>query len=186
MAGFEFSRTHSQGDVTGKQFQYNIPATDSVRYAPGDVVVITGDADSDGISQVVAAGATTGGITGVIFSVDPTFEGEALSNTGRTPSINSFVNVNVDTQALYEVDVANGPLVVANTGLNIGIVADAATLSGGLTVSNMTVDASTDAVTVTLPFTIVRLLEDDDEVLGNRALVRVNNSTLNPGSLGIT
>ncbi len=185
MAGFGLSRTHSQGDVTGKQFTYNIPASDAVRYSPGDVVVITGDADPDGVPQVAAAAASTGGVTGVIFSVDPTFEGEALSNTGRTPSVNSFVKVNVDPFALYEVDVANGPLVTANVGLNAPIVPDPATLSGGLTVSNMTLNATGVATTNTLPFRIVQLLEDDNQVLGNRALVRVNNSTLNTGTTGI-
>lgn len=183
MAGFQMSRTHSQGDVTGKVFRYNIPATDSVRYAPGDVVLITGAADADGVPQIAAAG-TTGPVTGIISAIEPTIEGEALSNTGRTPSVNSFVNVNVDPFALYEVDVANGPLTTAQAGLNADIVNTAASLSGGLTISNMTLNATGAATTNTFPFRIVQLLKDKDGVLGNRALVRVNNSTLNSGTTG--
>lgn len=183
MAGFSLSRTHSQGDLTGKQFTYAIPNTDTNRMAPGDVVVIAGSADTEGVPTINNAG-TTGAITGVVMSFEPNFTGEALSESGRAPSTTARAKVNVDPDALYDVDVANGPLVVANVGLNANIVNTAATLSGGLTTSNMTLNATGVATTATFPFRIVQLLTDDAGVLGNRALVRPNNSTVK-GTTGL-
>jgi hypothetical protein len=68
-----------------------------------------------------------------------------------------------------------------NTGINI----TTATKSGGLTVSNMTADFATVAVTVTLPFRVVALLEDAAGVLGNRVLVRPNATTASTGGTGV-
>lgn len=93
--------------------------------------------------------------------------------------------MNEDPDAEYEVDVENGPLVVANVGLNANLVANAATTSGGLTTSNMTLNATGVATTATLQFRIVRLLVGADGVLGSRAVVRVNKSINNTGGTGV-
>ena len=152
--------------------------------APGDSVVITGDADAFGIGEVDAAG-TTGAMTGVIAGVEPNYVGEALSETGLLASTAGTVFVQIDRELLFECDVANGPLVVADVGLNANQVVTAASKSGGLTVSNMTLNATGVAVTATFPWRIVRLLEDADGVLGNRAVVRMNATTTTTGAAGI-
>ncbi len=182
--GFQFSRTQSQGDVTGKEFTYDIAAAHTTRLAPGDVVRITGTASADGRPQADAAAATQS-ITGILYAVDPTIAGEALSDSGLAALTAGSIKANIDPFALYEVDVSNGPLVVANVGLNADLVATAATLTGGLSISNMTINATGVAVTQTLPFEIVALLTSDAGVFGDRALVRVNNSTLSDGAPGV-
>ena len=184
--GFQLSRTQSQGDVTGKQFTYDVEDTHSTLLAPGDVMRITGTATAapSGRPQIDSATATQS-ITGVLFSVDPNFAGEALSETGLLASTFGTVKVDVDPHALYEVDVSNGPLVVANVGLNADLVAAAATKTGGLSISNMTINATGVAATQTLPFRIVALLTSDAGVFGDRALVRINNSTLSDGATGV-
>ncbi len=186
MAGFDLSRTSSQGDVTGKQFTYDVPATDSNRMAPGDVVVVIGTASADGTPQVSNSGALTE-LTGILMSVDPEFSGEALSNTGRTPSVLTKVKVNVDPNALYEADVTGTVLSVSSVNANIGLDTSVATLSGGLTISNMAVDGDAVAATATHPFRIVAILPSttDGTIDGTRALVRVNNSSLKEGTDGI-
>jgi len=182
--GFQLNRTQSQGDLTGKQSTFEVDAAHATLLAPGDVVVVTGNASSDGVSEVDTGVAATAN-TGILMSVDPNFSGEALSNTGLPATTAGSVKVNVDIGALYDVDVDTTTLVVADIDLNIELSPTTATLTGGLSISNMTVDGSTVATTATLPFTVVALLTSDAGVFGDRCTVRVNASTLRPGATGI-
>jgi len=185
MAGFQVARTQSNGDYTGKQETFAVAAAHSTLLATGDVVKITGSADAEG-RQSVDTGATTVANTGVIMSVDFILEGEQLSETGLPALTAGTVKVNLDQGLLYEVEVANGPLVLADVGLNVPTVVTAATKSGGLTVSNMTVNATGKATTQTLPWRVVSLLKGETSgVLGDRALVRPNATTFSDGAAGI-
>lgn len=183
--GFKLDRTQSQGDVTGKLFSYGVAAAHATALAPGDVVRITGTANATTGNPEADAATATQSVTGIIAAVDPTFAGESLSDSALAASTAGTIKVNVDPNALYEVDVSNGPLVVANVGLNADIVATAATATGGVTSSNMTLNATGVATTVTLPFRIVALREDSAGVLGNVAIVRINNSTISAGAVGV-
>lgn len=182
--GFKFAKTQSQGDVTGKQFNYEVDAAHATALAAGDVIRISGTAGTTGVPEADAATATQS-VTGIMSAANPTFVGEALSNASLAASTAGSILVNVDPHALYEVDVANGPLLVTEVGLNGDIVATAATTSGGVTTSNMTLNATGVATTQTLPFRIVALKEDSAGVLGNVAIVRINNSTLSDGAAGV-
>ena len=162
---------------------YAVDAAHSTLLAPGDVVVITGTSDSDGVSEVDTGNATTAN-TGIIDSVDFQLSGETLTETGLPASTAGTVKVIIDQYALYEVD-SDATLAADDVGLNIGINTTTATKSGGLTISNMNLDAATKAGTQTLPYRIVALLEDDDGVLGNRALVRPNATTASDGAAGV-
>jgi len=183
MSGFSLSRSQSSGEYVGKVETYHVAATHASILAPGDVVVLTGTAHTDGTPQV-DAGAAGVSTTGVIASIDPTISGEALSDTGLPASTAGTVKVMIGEHDLYEVDVTNGPLAVTDTGLNANLIATAATKTGGLTSSNMTLNATGKATTATLNFQIVRLLEGSDGVLGSRALVRPNNTTMSAGATG--
>jgi hypothetical protein len=119
------------------------------------------------------------------MSVDPTIAGEALSSTHHVSGTLGTIKVNVDPNAVYEVDVANGPLVITEVGLNAPAVVTEATASGGLFPSVMQVNATGVATTSTLPLHIVGLLEDSAGVLGNVALVRLNATTVAPGATGV-
>lgn len=183
MAGFKYRKSQAGGGTTGDVSTFAVDAAHSTLLAPGDAVVITGDADSVGVSEVDTGNATTAN-TGVIESVDFTLAGETLTETGLPASTAGTVKVRVDQYALYEID-CDGTLTVADVGLNCGINATTATKNGGLTVSNMTLDIATAATTQTLPYRIVALLEDDAGVLGNRALVRPNATTASDGAAGV-
>lgn len=184
MAGFTRSQDQSNNDDCGKVFNYSVDDGHTTLLVPGDVVKITGQSDAFGIGEVDAA-AATGTITGIIAGVTPQYVGEALSETGLPALTAGSVQVHVDRDGLYDVDVANGPLVVANVGLNANTVVTAASKSGGLSISNMTLNATGVATTSTFQWRIVRLLEDEDGVLGNRATVRANATTQTAGQTGV-
>lgn len=182
--GFKLIGTDSQGDVTGKQKRFSVLAATAQVIVPGDLVRIAGTADANGIANVAIAPTGTA-CTGVVMSVEPTFAGEALSQTHHAASTLGHIKVNVDPNALYEVDVANGPLAITDVGLNCPAVVTEATASGSLFPSVMTANATGAATTATLPLHIVALKEDSAGVLGNVAIVRLNETTVAPGATGI-
>jgi hypothetical protein len=185
MAGFEVSKAQGATGMDGIIQTYSVDAAHATILAPGDAVVVTGDADTDGQSEVDTGNAATAN-TGVIVSVDYTLSGEQLSNGGGlAASTAGTVKVQIDPQMLYEIE-TDATLTVADIDLNVGINVTAATTAGGLTTSNMTADSGTVAVTQTLPYRIVRLLEGKTSgVLGDRVLVRPNATTQADGALGI-
>lgn len=184
MAGFKYVGTMSQGEPVGKVKQYALTTSHAGVLGPGDVVLITAASNAAGEPTVDIGTADTAN-TGIISGIIPNFSNEALSQTWISAATAGYVLVNTDPFALYEADVSNGPLVAADVGLNVPAVVTAGTVSGSLYTSNMGVNATGKAVTATLPFKVVQLLEDDAGVLGNRALVMVNASTYNIGATGI-
>lgn len=184
MAGFTASNDESNADYVGKLKRFAVDAAHATNLAPGDVIVATGDADAFGRSEI-DAGAQGAAITGILAGVDPNYVGEALSETGLLASTAGTVECHVSQDMVFDVDVTNGTLVVADAELNADAVFTAATKSGGLTISNMSLDAGTVATTQTLQFRIVKLLEDAAGTLGTRARVRFNNTTTSDGAAGV-
>lgn len=182
--GFKLANTDSQGDVTGKQKTFSVLAATTEVIASGDLVRIAGTANAQGVANVAIAPTGTAS-TGVVMSVDATIAGESLSTTHHVSGTLGTIKVNVDPNATYIVDVANGPLLITEVGLNAPAVVTEATVSGALAPSVMQVNATGVATTSTLPLHIVALLEDADGVLGNVALVRLNATTVAPGATGV-
>jgi hypothetical protein len=184
MSGFKKVGTDSQGDVSGKLKLFNVPSTNGTVVGPGDLVVLNGTASAAGVAQVAIGVASTAN-TGVVAFVQPQIAGEALSRTHLPASTAGNVLVDCDPHAVYEVAVANGPLAVTAVGQNCPAVVTAGTVNGSVFISNMTANATGTATTATLPLQIVALLRDADGVLGNRALVRINATSVAPGATGI-
>ena len=184
MAGFWFRGSVGYGP-DGKLQRYDVAASHTTRLAIGDVVTINGTATAaTGVAQVDASTAAQA-VTGVISGIVPGFATENLTDTGLAALTAGSVLVQIDPRAEYEVDVANGPLLVADVGLNVDLVATAATATAGYTQSNMTVNATGKATTVTLPFRVIGLTVGADGVLGSRCMVRLNNTTTIAGATGI-
>lgn len=171
-------------DPRGKVKTYGVAATHATRLAIGDAVVITSTANADGLQEVDAAAAGAA-VTGHIVGVVPSFATENFNDTGLAATTAGQVIVNIDPRAEYEVDVTNGPLLITEVGLNVPLVATAATLSGGLSISNMTVNRTGAATTAATEYRVERLLVGSDGVLGSRCVVRLNNSTEIAGSAGV-
>lgn len=184
MAGFYFTGTGFD-DPHGKLERFDVAASHATRLAIGDLVRITGTATAvTGVAQVDAPTAGQS-VTGVISGIVPGFATENFTDTGLAASTAGSVLVQCDPRAEYEVEVANGPLVVADVGLNADFVATAATNTAGYTQSNMKLNATGVASTNTLPFRIIKLLNGSDGVLGSKALVRLNESTMIAGATGV-
>lgn len=181
--GFKWVGSLSQ-DPQGKLKTYYVAAGHASRLAANDFVTVTSTSSADGTPEVdaVAAGAD---ITGQIVSIVPNFATEAFTETSLPASTGGYVLVNTDPRAIFEVDVENGPLAITDTNLNANLVANAATVSGGLSISNMTLNATGKATTATLQFRIVQLLVGADGVLGSRARVQLNESTNIAGATGV-
>lgn len=181
--GFTWAGSYSD-DPHGKIRLFDVASSHSTRLGIGDVVRITGTGNSTTYIGGIDAAAAGQSITGVITGFVPPFATESFLDTGLAASTAGQALVNTDPFALYIVD-TSAQLAVADIGLNADIVATAATQSGGLTISNMTLDSSTKNTTSTLQFRIIGILPDDNGTVGNRALVMVNNSTQKAGATGV-
>lgn len=185
MSGFQLDKSQGSADHDGKLETYSIDAAHSTLLAPGDVIRLSGTSDADGVAGVDAAGAT-GTITGIIAGFEPIFAGEQLSETGLPAGVAGRARCHIDPMLNFEVDVVNGPLTADQVGLNANIVNTAATKQGGLTVSNMALNATGAAATATLQFRIVGLAPNRDGVVdGTRARVRMNATTTRAGQTGV-
>jgi len=185
-AGFQLSRSRGVGDFTGSTIEYDIPSDNGGRLAVGDAVTLTGDSNSvDGQAEIVI-GAQGASIIGVIASISPDIANESFNDAGGiAASTAGKAAVITDEKALFEVE-CSATLLATDVGRNADAVVTAATQSGGLTISNMTLDSATKATTNTLHFKIHRLLEGATSgTLGDRALVSLNGTYNNTGATGI-
>lgn len=179
-AGFKFRQDLSGHGYTGKVKTYSVAAGHATLLAPGDVMRITGTADSDGIQQVDAAAAGET-VTGILISIDRNISN--LEQSGLPAGTGGTVKLLVDPEAVYEVDVSNGPAVLVDVGTNFDITATAATLQGGLAISNMTVDQNT-AAAASGQFRIEGIKDGDVTTTVNTVFAKINESTVS-GTVGV-
>ncbi len=168
---------NSTGENAGKVRRFYVDAAHATFLAPGDQVRLTGSADTDGVAAVDALTATAQQVAGVIASVEYQFAGERLQNTGLNAGTAGYVYVHTDPALWFVAPVANGPLTAADVGLNVDGTYTASTLVGGMAVSTQGVNATGKATTATLQYRVQGLLPDAAGVLGNVALVSINNQT---------
>jgi len=183
-SGFEFVNSDDRSEYRIRT--YNRPATDAPLVAIGDAVKINGTASATGVPQVVAIAAdTTTAITGIVVGIKPDLATESLSAVGVAASTAADLFVCDDPRALYEVECLT-TAAITDVGSNVAIDYVATSASGNIYTSNITIDPGTAATTATLPFQIVQLLKGKtSDTLGDRALVRLNASTVAPGATGV-
>lgn len=172
-----YNAGNSTGDNTGKTRRVYVDAAHATLIAPGDLVRATGSADSEGVAAVDALTATGQQVFGVVASVEYRYAGENLSRTGLPAGSAGYLYVQTDPALWLEAPVVNGPLLAADVGLNVDSTYTAATNSGVLDISNMSINATGKATTATLQLRVQQLLPDANGVLGNRALVSINNQS---------
>ena len=187
MAGFELSHSRSSsGDFTGVGQEYDIPVGNAGRLAVGDAVTLTGTSNATNGRAGVVIAAQGASIVGVITSFSPDIANESFNDAGGIAATTAGAcHVVTDEKAMFEVE-CSATLNAVDVGLNAEAVVTAATQSGGLTISNMTLDSATKATTNTLHFHIHRLLEGATTgTLGDRALVSLNGTYFNTGATGV-
>lgn len=172
--------------VYGRVNAYGVAAAHAGILAIGDFVALTGTANATTGVAEVDIGVAGSPLLGQIVGFAPDFTTENFTDAGGlAASTAGIAYVMDDPRAEYIADVSNGPLLVADVGLNVNLLATVATKSGGLTISNMNVNATGKATTSTLNFQVLALLTDDAGVLGNRALVRLNSTYTIAGATGV-
>ena len=186
--GFRPVQDLSGNSYTGKVQTYAVAATHSTLLAVNDLVVETGNLDAaTGISEVDAISAGTGNlITGVIVAIDPNFSD--LEQKGLPASIGGTVKVAVDPNMILEAETSGGTLALTDVGGNLPAVVTAATASGGLVNSNMTVNATGAAASTTEQLRVVGVKDSGDITypapIGTTVYVRINESTIS-GAVGV-
>lgn len=152
--------------------------------APGDPVLITGDADTNGIPRV--ARATAGSrITGVMLG-KTNGAGTLLQDSTQTTtaSVDQYLLVCDDPTVIYEAQ-SDGDLDAGDIGSNTDLV----TANAVNDRSAWELNSATHDVTATLTVRVLRLVPDDRNALGANAVaeVLINTHTMSQGvgSLGI-
>jgi hypothetical protein len=168
---------NSTAENAGKVRRFFVASAHATFLAPGDQVRLTGTSDTEGTAAVDALTATAQQVAGVIASVEYQVVGENLSNTGLPAGTAGYVYVHTDPALWFLAPVANGPLVAADVGLNVDGTYTASTRVGGMSVSTQGVNATGKNTTATLQYRVQALLPDAAGVLGNVALVSINNQT---------
>lgn len=173
MAGFKPVQSLGGAPYSGKVVTYGVAAGHATLLAPGDLVSITGTADATGLQQVDAS-AAAGLLTGCIVSIDPNISN--LEQAGLPAGTAGTVKVAVDRNMLMEAP-SSTTVAITDVGQNAEITATAASLSGGLAVSNMNVNTGTFIAGTAQ----IRLegLKDGGTAAGSTLYVRINESTFN-------
>ena len=184
--GFRPIQDLSGQGYTGKVQTYAVDAAHSTLIAVGDLVVETGNLDAaTGVSEVDAASAA-GLITGVIVAIDPNFSD--LEAKGLAALTAGTVLVAVDADMLLEAETSGGTFAVTDVAGNLDAVVTAATASGGLVNSNMTVNATGNASSGTAQLRMVGVKDSGDITfpapIGTTVICRINESTIN-GAVGV-
>ena len=184
MAGAKYIGT--DGGDSGQRLRTYKSDAAARKVAIGDAVIITGTASADGQNATITtiAADTTTKITGFVTAIVPDFATEALTNNGVAASTAAYLVVCDDPRALFEID-SDTTLAVTDVGSNCGLLYTATTNTGGVYTSNLKLKASTLATTATLPVQVVGLTTGSTGTLGERAIVRLNETTMSPGATGV-
>ena len=153
---FKVSKTQGASGYTGKVQEFAFLAADANQMAIGDAVISSGTGNTDGIAAVTRAAGTTGSeITGVITGFSPYLSNLELK--GRTASTDRLTTVQVDPNALYELEIGSA-LAVTDIGANFLLTANAPSTAGNLVRSAM-VSGAADA---SGPLRLIRLIPPSD------------------------
>lgn len=173
---FTLVNAGGMAENTGKVRSVAVAAAHTTIIAPGDIVRFTGTARADGVAEVDVVTATGQQVAGIVAGVNYNVAGENLTYTGLSALTAGELFIHTSQDLLYIVP-ASATLAVADVGLNADANFAVATRSGVLDVSNVILNSASKAATATLQFRIEALLPDAAGVLGNVALVRINNQS---------
>jgi len=177
--GFRLFQDRSGHSYTGKIETYAVDAAHATLLAVNDLVVETGNLDAaTGLSEVDAASAG-GLITGIIVSVD--FDMTNLDQKGLPALTAGTIKVAVDKDMLLEAETSGGTFALTDVGGNLPILATAASASGSLVNSNMTINAAGASISGTDQIRIVGVKNSDvltfPAAIGTTLICRINEST---------
>lgn len=174
---FTLVNAGGMSENTGKVRAVAVAAAHATLIAPGDAVRFTGTSRAaDGVAEVDVVTATGQQVAGIVAAVDYNVAGENLTYTGLAASTAGTLFIHTSQDLLYAVP-TTATLAAADVGLNADSDFAVATRSGVLDTSNVKLASASKNTTATLQFRIEGLLTDAAGVLGNVALVRINNQS---------
>ena len=177
--GFRPIQDRSGHPYCGKVETYAVDAGHASLLSVGDLVIETGNLDAASGKSEVDAAAAAGLITGVIVEVG--FNMSNLEQKGLPAAQAGTVLVANDKDMLLEAETSGGTFALNDVGGNLDIVATAATASGGLVNSNMTINATGNASSATAQVRIVGVKDSGDitypAAIGTTLICRINEST---------
>ena len=177
--GFRPIQDRSGHPYCGKVETYAVDAAHATLLSTGDLVTETGNLDAaTGISEIDASVAG-GLITGVIVGVD--YDMSNLERKGLPASTAGTVKVAVDKDMLLEAETSGGTFALTDVGGNLPILATAATASGGLVNSNMTVNTTGASISATDQIRVIGVKDSGSITypapIGTTLICRINEST---------
>lgn len=185
MSGFFPVQNISGSPYSGKVQRYAVDATHATLLARGDLIVETGNTDTlTGLSKVDAISAGTGNrILGAIVSIESDY-GD-LEMEGLPALKAGYVYCSVDPDTLYKVKTSGGTLAANDIGGNLPVDVTAATATGNLVNSNMTVNATGNALATTEQVRVVSIPTSPalasptyPLAIGSEIIVRINESSI--------
>jgi len=187
--GFKPVKHITGAPYNGQANIYATSASDGTALFVGDVVKLAADGNTQGIQFVAAATAGVAGtgapVLGVVVGIKPNYTNENFSSTGVAASTAATLLVCDDPRATYEVE-SDATLAITDVGSNVDIISTEATLSGVMYISNYKIDGSSGVTTAATPVQVVKLLKGATSgTLGDRALVRLNDTSIVPGATGV-
>ena len=191
--GFRPVKHITGAPYNGQANIYEVPAGETIPVFVGDLVVLSNSDSTSGYPAVEApvaaaavAGDFVGAVVGIINSkldpVDGKMSGGSISldtPVYRPASTKTLVLVADSPDLIFEAE-ADAAVALASVGLNVGVVEGNGSASLGSTTtgaSGMQVDASSVAVTSTLPLQIMgvpKRPDNEPDAAYNKVLVRIN------------
>jgi len=157
----------------GASNKYYVPASNAAALFEGDPVMLTGDADANGIAGVVISGGSAA-ILGTIVGFVPT---PTRSNLGYIPANTEGYVLVADASELECEIQTSAAITAADIGQNAGFA-----MTAGDTVyrrSNVQLDQGSIAATATLPLQIlgeVQRIDNEPFTAASKLRVRINSN----------
>jgi len=180
---------HLSGAPWNGQTQYfAILASNAVATGVGDLVMLDGAADANGVPSV---GRVTNGSTsvpvGVVVGFVPDYSNLYSPSQYRLASTLRYAFVCTDPTVVYEAQASGTYGIATDSGLNAGTTLTAVSTATGI--SGMQVDLATKATTNTLPVKILGVVQRPDNDVSDtsnlKLHVMINNGALSNGTTGV-
>ncbi len=163
--GLKWVRTLSGGPHTAQLRTFEHPSSDGTAVYVGDLVKMSGTANSDGVPTAIQAAATDT-VIGVVVGLEPKYGSLEINYVEASTARNMYVCV--DPHAVYEIqeDSTGGNIAVTAVGNNADVVVGSGSTTTGS--SGMELDSS-DVKTATAQLRILQLVQREDNAVGDNA-----------------
>lgn len=157
--GFRPVKHLNGSPYNGQANLYYVAAGEANNIAIGDLVKLSGTSDANGVPGVIRCGAAADVSVGSVVGFKP--YPSDLTKNYRPASTAYYLYVADSPDIVFEVQ-ANATVNAADVGLNFDPTVTAATVTGNTAVSNMQIDGATRAVTATLGFKLIGMVQRED------------------------